>query len=75
MLSPEMTVADVAGEMRAAGFHVSNKAIVDRIASGLYPFGRIIGVGRSGRRTVHVLRVDFQRWLENVTRYEEVYQE
>lgn len=75
MLSPEMTVADVAGEMRAAGFHVSNKAIVDRIASGLYPFGRIIGVGRSGRRTVHVLRVDFQRWLEDVTRYEEVYQQ
>lgn len=75
MLSPEMTVAEVAGEMREAGFHVSNKAIVDRIASGLYPFGRIIGVGRSGRRTVHVLRVDFQRWLENVTRYEEVYQE
>ena len=75
MLSPEMTVADVAGEMRAAGFHVSNKAIVDRIASGLYPFGRIIGVGRSGRRTVHVLRVDFQRWLEDVTRYEEGYQQ
>lgn len=75
MLSPEMTVAEVAGEMREAGFHVSNKAIVDRIASGLYPFGRIIGVGRSGRRTVHVLRVDFQRWLEDVTRYEEVYQQ
>lgn len=69
---PEMTVAEVAGEMRAAGFHVSNKAVVDRIESGLYPFGRVIGVGRSGRRTIHVLRVDFQRWLEEVTKYEEV---
>lgn len=58
-----MTLRDVYYEMRAAGIRCSMKVIADGIASGAYPFGRIVNIGETGRRTVEIFRVDFEAWL------------
>ena len=58
-----MTLRDVYYEMRAAGIRCSMKVISDGIATGAYPFGRVVNIGETGRRTVEIFRVDFESWL------------
>lgn len=62
--SVTMTLRDVYYEMREAGIRCSEKVISDGIATGAYPFGRVLNVGETGRRTVQIFRVDFESWLE-----------
>lgn len=52
--------------MRAAGFRTSETMIANGIESGRYPFGAVTGVGKTGRRRVEILRVDFNAWLQRV---------
>lgn len=59
-----MTIMEVYLAMRDAGIPNSPKKISAGIASGAYPFGRVVGVGETGRKTIEVFRVDFQRWLK-----------
>lgn len=59
-----MTLREVYYEMRAAGIRCNTKMISAGIASGAYPFGRVVGVGGTGRRTLEIYRVDFEAWLE-----------
>lgn len=58
-----MNLRDVYLEMREAGIRCSMKVISDGIATGAYPFGRVVNVGETGRRTVEIFRVDFESWL------------
>lgn len=58
-----MTIMDVYHEMREAGISTSPTRISAGIASGAYPFGKVIGIGETGRRTVEIYRVDFNAWL------------
>ena len=58
-----MTLRDVYYEMRTAGIRCSMKVISDGIATGAYPFGRVVNIGETGRRTVQIFRVDFEAWL------------
>ena len=60
-----MTVMEVYIEMREAGIPNSPKKISAGIASGAYPFGRVVAVGETGRKTIEVFRVDFQNWLKS----------
>lgn len=60
-----MTLREVYYEMRAAGIHCNTQSISAGIASGAYPFGRVVKVGETGRRTVEIFRVDFEAWLES----------
>lgn len=60
-----MNVTEVMTEMRKAGIHCTTNTIADGIAMGVYPFGRISNVGRTGRRTLEIFRVDFYAWLES----------
>jgi len=62
--SVTMTLRQVYYEMQAAGIRCSEKVISDGIACGAYPFGRVVNVGETGRRTVQIFRVDFEAWLE-----------
>lgn len=62
-----MTLREVLLAMRAAGIPVTEKIISDGIASGAYPFGRVVSTGETGRRTLHIFRVDFDAWLESKT--------
>lgn len=59
-----MTILDVYHAMREAGIFTSPARISAGIASGAYPFGRVIATGETGRRTVEIYRVDFEAWLE-----------
>lgn len=62
-----MTVAEVYYAMREAGIRCSPKMISAGIASGAYPFGRIVGVGPTGRKQTEIYRVDFEAWLDSKT--------
>lgn len=58
-----MTVREVYYEMRAAGIRCNTTMISAGIASGAYPFGRVVNTGETGRRTIEIYRVDFEAWL------------
>lgn len=59
-----MTLREIYYEMRAAGIRCNTKMISAGIASGAYPFGRVVNTGDTGRRTLEIYRVDFEAWLE-----------
>ena len=59
-----MTLLDVYYAMRDAGISCNPQMISAGIASGAYPFGRVVAVGETGRRTLEIYRVDFEAWLE-----------
>lgn len=59
-----MTIRDVYHAMRAAGISCNTQMISDGIASGVYPFGRVVNEGETGRRTFEIYKVDFYAWLE-----------
>lgn len=64
---PTMTVREVVNAMRGVGFRTSDEIVADGIESGRYPFGTLISSGKTGRRHFEILRVDFERWLSEVT--------
>ena len=60
-----MTINEVYLAMREAGIPSNLRSISAGIASGAYPFGRVVNVGPTGRRTVQIFKVDFYAWLES----------
>lgn len=60
-----MTLQDVYSEMREAGIPCSFKSISAGITCGAYPFGRVVAVGETGRKTFEIFRVDFEAWLDS----------
>lgn len=66
-----MTTQEVSSRLREVGVHFSKEMIVDGIASGLLPFGRVIRSGESGRRTILVFRKDLEQWIKDMTYDEE----
>ena len=67
-----MTLMEVYNAMRGAGIRCSPKMISAGIASGAYPFGRVVSVGDSGRRRIEIYRTDFAAWLRSKTPSEEM---
>jgi hypothetical protein len=67
MGKPVMTLSECVRVMREAGFRTSEKAIADGIEKGYYPFGRIKGVGPTGRRATEIYRVKFEAWMQEMT--------
>jgi hypothetical protein len=66
-----MTLMEVYHKMREVGIRCSPKSISAGIASGAYPFGRVVSVGETGRRALEIFRVDFDAWLKSKTPKEE----
>lgn len=58
-----MTLQECAAAMRQNGIRCSPMRIGEAIESGNYPFGRLVYIGGSGRRTFEIFRVDFYKWL------------
>lgn len=58
-----MTLQDVYSAMRDAGIPCSFRSISAGITCGAYPFGRVVAVGETGRKTFEIFRVDFEAWL------------
>ncbi len=51
---------------RDHGWKVSHMRLADGIAEGFYPFGRIVSVGNTGRRTVEIFRKDLLAFLREM---------
>lgn len=49
----------------AAGIPMSNTTLADGIATGIYPFGRVVRVTETGRRTFEIFRVDLLAWIDS----------
>lgn len=60
-----MTLLEVYHAMRDAGIPCTPKRISAGIETGAYPFGRVVAVGETGRKTLEIFRVDFYAWLES----------
>ena len=63
MANPMVSAAEAAQIMRRAGIRTSPTRIVDGIESGAYPFGRIVSVGPSGKRSTEIFRKDLYDFL------------
>ena len=60
-----MTVHDVAQLFREYGIPIELRRLSDDIASGVYPFGRVVKTSASGRRTFEIWRVDVESFLQS----------
>ena len=60
-----MTATECVEVLRRYGVNSSIKTLIDGIESGVYPFGRIVSTGETGRRYVEIFRVDFCQWLQS----------
>lgn len=59
-----MTATECAREMSRLGIKTTSTKVVNGIAGGAYPFGRIINESEL-RRCVEIFRVDFDAWLKS----------
>ncbi len=66
-----LTLHDCATIMRNRGFKTSTGRLAAGIERGVYPFGRLINKGPSGRRTFEIFAGDFYRWLDQRARTED----
>lgn len=60
-----MTVNDVAKLFRSYGIPIELGRLADDIASGVYPFGRLVKTSATGRRTFEIWRVDVEAFLQS----------
>lgn len=58
-----MTLAEVVADMRRRGTKIKESTVSDGIASGIFPFGSILGVSPTGRRNLLILRRDYEAWI------------
>lgn len=59
-----MNLDDVVSELRDRGFPIWKKTLADMIESGQLPFGHVLSIGNTGRRTFLILRSDFEAWAD-----------
>lgn len=60
-----MTISDVAKLFRQYGIPIELGRLADGIASGHYPFGKVVRVSPGGRRTFEIWRVDVEAFLKS----------
>ena len=60
-----MTISDVAKLFRQYGIPIELGRLADGIASGHYPFGKVVRVSPKGRRTFEIWRVDVEAFLKS----------
>lgn len=59
-----MTIDQVVRDMRRRGIPIGQKTLSDGIANGTFPFGSVISVGETGRRTVMILSKAYYQWAD-----------
>ena len=67
-----MTINDVCALFRTYGISIDARRMADSIATGIYPFGRVVRVSESGRRTFEIWRTDVDRFLKSKIPKEEI---
>lgn len=60
-----VTLLECADILREHGIRLSPTTICDGIEQGVYPFGRIKHVGRTGRRATEIYRKDLMDWIKS----------
>ena len=66
MPRPKMTLLEVCNDLRSRGAGMTQKTVADGIASGAFPFGKVLSV-TNGRRHLLILRKDYETWAtENI---------
>ena len=60
-----MSIQDVAKLFREYGIPIELRRLADGIASGDYPFGRVVRISPNGRRTFEIWRVDVEAFLQS----------
>lgn len=63
MTCERMTLAEVVADMRRRGMKIKESTVSDGIASGIFPFGSILGISPTGRRNFLILRRDYEDWV------------
>ena len=62
-----ISVDEAVRRLREAGMRIAPKRLIAEIeAGGIWPFGRIVSTGPNGRRTVEILRRQFEDWLREM---------
>jgi len=64
MPKPRMTIPEVCDDMRRRGMSLGHKTLSDGIVSGLFPFGQLIGLTPTGRRSFMILRKNYETWAD-----------
>ena len=64
MAKVRMTLLDVCNDLRSRGMSTTQKTVSDCIESGVFPFGRVLSVNPSGRRTFLILGKDYEAWAD-----------
>lgn len=59
-----VSMEETAAILRQAGLRISAAEVANGLESGRFTFGKVIGVGPTGRRRTEIFRVDLLRWLE-----------
>ena len=59
-----VTATEAAKVLRSHGMKISVGRLVDGIQDGDYPFGRIVSIGDTGRRSVEIFRGDLERFIK-----------
>lgn len=70
---PVMSATEAVAAMRRVGYPMSTARLIDGIISGLFKFGYVVSTGGDGphpRRTVRIIRKDFESWLASLLEYD-----
>lgn len=61
-MKPRMSINEVCDDMRHRGMSVSHKTLSDGLVSGVFPFGELLGLSPTGRRSFLILRRNYEAW-------------
>lgn len=60
-----MTIQDVCKLFRSYGIPMETTRLAEDIATGVYPFGRLVKTSANGRRTFEIWRCDVEAFIES----------
>lgn len=64
MQKPNMTTEEVMQDMRRRNFSISYRTFMDGISAGVFPFVKVLGSGKTGRKNFLILRRDYEIWAD-----------
>ena len=68
MKKPRLTVNELLADMRNRDFNISQKTLNEGIDAGCFPFIKVLGVGKTGRRNLLIMRRDYEKWADEYLR-------
>lgn len=63
-ITGRMTVHQVMSDMRSRGIPIGQQSLIGGIERGAFPFGRVISVGETGRRTLLIPAASYYSWAD-----------